>query len=195
MAALRRKNLREGIKELHTRKRTTDRFLTDRSVQRQRERQRLIDAPERDDERLTSTSVTQAVRDALGPGSYAGRRSTEEIRKAMRKRVQRKEKARSADRQDALHTLYMHARSFITTEAQLDAAVEEAFGTAEQPAMFVTGNVAGPSIWTLGEPDTVQKMLGKSGSTGTSGSAGSEQQNLTYKRIKRIAEELTGGKI
>lgn len=197
MAALRRKNLREGMDELYTRKQQTDRYLAQRSARRQRERQSLIDAPEREDERLTSVSITQAVRDALGPAIHAGRRSSEKIQREMRKRVEREEKARQTDRRDALHTLYMHAREFITTEAQLNAAVDTAFGTPEEPVVFESrqGGMAGPSIWAMGEPDTVQKMLDKSGRTGVSGYAGDEQKNLTYKRVKRIAEELTGGKI
>lgn len=121
---------------------------------------------------------------------------------AMKARVADKAERRRADRQDALHTLYMHARSFITNEAQLDAAIEDAFGTVQQPKTF--GN-RGVSVWanmgtdrynSTEQPfESIADKLNKANrSRGTvqdsQGFAG-----ITEKRLKRIAEELTGGKM
>jgi hypothetical protein len=37
---------------------------------------------------------------------------------------------------DNLHTLYMHARHFIVSPAQLDSAIDAEFGTEKQPRQF-----------------------------------------------------------
>lgn len=110
----------------------------------------------------------------------------------MQARVEEKEARKRADRQDALHTLYMNARSFITNEKQLDEALDSAFGTEEAPK---TWGYQGPSVWHLerGSPfqgiaDKMRKNTGKAGDrTGFA--------DETNQRLKRIAEELTGGKM
>lgn len=111
----------------------------------------------------------------------------------MAQRTLKQEAAQEEARRDSLHTLYMHARSFITTEEQLNAKIEE---------LFVSHPFAGPdgrpteSIWDEGAPPTVQDMLRPLNNTERTaldyhaGPAG-----ITGKRMVRIAEELTGGKM
>ncbi|TKA62999.1 hypothetical protein B0A49_08886 [Cryomyces minteri] len=194
MAASRRKNLREGIVELTVRKEQTDKFLAQRGARRQAERQALIERKEREDEELTNPSITRVMK-MLHKGVLPDPGRAERL-EDMRAKVAQKEQGKVEDRQDALHTLYMQARDFITNEAQLNEAVERVFGTAEAPVTFGTQYGGGESIWNTGKPDTVQDMLNKANKTGGSSMEQNEgYTSLTQKRVKRIAEQLTGGKI
>ena len=127
-------------------------------------------------------------------------------------------------RQLALHTLYMNARSFITNESQLDAAIDKEFpADGSPPKRWRTQERPGTSIWNKGPPKGVKTMLEESvGGSGDSGGAGGmssagagrgvsrytgvlgrvvEDQRTTalhrkdQERMKRIAEELSGGKM
>merc|ERR1712093_865648 len=93
-------------------------------------------------------------------------------------------------RRNALHTLYMNARSFITTEEELDAEIEKIF--VEDP--HASGNL-NDNIWSVkGAPPSVLTMLSAVNNTQKKaidfhrGPAA-----LTGRRMKKIAEELTGG--
>lgn len=115
----------------------------------------------------------------------------------MRARVEEKEARRVADRQDALHTLYMHARTFITNETQLDAAIDKAFGTPQQPVEF---GYHGMSVWNTGpsEKGPFQGVHDKLDQANRARGTFADKQgfaDLTNERLKRIAEELTGGKM
>lgn len=191
MAASRRENLRQGLLDLHKRKVRQDIAMSQRSKSKRDAREAAVHAPQREDERLTSPTITQAVRQLQkGRLPDPGR---EERLAISRERVQQKEFEREEQRQNALHTLYMNAREFITTEAQLDAEIEKIF------VEFPFGNVhAGKTnIWdAYGAPPTVQDMLSTVNNTQKSaldyhrGTA-----PMTGKRMTRIAEELTGGKM
>jgi len=111
---------------------------------------------------------------------------------AKAERVKAKEAMREEARKNALHTLYMHARSFITTEEQLDAEIEKIF--VERPF----GNDAvSNNIWDAkGAPPTVQDLLSKvnrSQKNAVDYHAG--PAHITGQRMKKIAEELTGGRM
>jgi hypothetical protein len=98
-------------------------------------------------------------------------------------------------RQDALHTLYMHARKFITTEAQLDAAIDKTF--VERPWAHIPGKQNTVSIWDAeGAPPTVQDMLSEVNKTQKLAILHQAGPAVTTgKRMLKIAEELTGGKM
>jgi len=151
-----------------------------RSRRKNDEHAPLAKRPEPLVEQLTNQSVTQGIKNLLlkKTGNHL---SQNKIRKRIAKGTQRRmaiEQRKSEERKDAIQTLYMHARSFVTTEAQLDAALEKAFGTVEEPARK-------RSIWEdEGSPKTTQEMLSQEGVV-----------QKTQRRIKKIAEELTGGKI
>merc|ERR1712098_664467 len=98
--------------------------------------------------------------------------------------------AKEEQRRNALHTLYMNARSFITTEEELDAEIEKIF--VEDP--HASGNL-NDNIWSVkGAPPSVLTMLSAVNNTQKKaidfhrGPAA-----LTGRRMKKIAEELTGG--
>ena len=109
----------------------------------------------------------------------------------MTARVEAKGAQRVGERRDALHTLYLHARNFITTESHLDETIEEEFGTLERPRTFNGGN----SIWSTNLPESIQdKLNGANKSRGTLKDSNWVDE-ATRNRIGTIAEHLTGGKM
>lgn len=188
-AAVRRRNLREGLVELQHRKQKIDRRLAARSAFKQAENYRALHQPEREDERLTNPTITQT----LTPGYLANIPDpNREKRIAQKKaRVESKETREREERRNALHSLYMNARDFIVTEAALDSKVDEVF----DDEWFRIN--PGRSIWDLEDiPDTVQSMLNEANRKGLRAvqhNAG--YAHITRERVQRIAEELTGGKM
>ncbi|RDL31095.1 Uncharacterized protein BP5553_09884 [Venustampulla echinocandica] len=189
MAEMRRKNLREGLVALRARKTRQDQRVAHRSLTKSREREARLHAPQREDERLTSPTITEAMRTLqVGPVPDPYRK----VRVAKKAaRVAANEAAREDARKNALHTLYMNARSFITTEEQLDAKIEEIF------VKFPFQGSSSNNIWDAkGPPPTVRNMLSTINHSQKrvidyhSGPA-----VITGERIKKIAEELTGGKM
>jgi len=191
MAASRRQNLREGLVELHRRKVRRDRVIETRSTNKREAREKLVQAPQREDERLTAPTITAATRKLqVGVLEDPGRESR---LAEMMERVKAKEFAREEQRRDALHTLYMHARSFITTESQLDAEIDKQF--IEKPFEHIRPGAL--SVWDAhGAPPTVQDMLSEvNGTQKKAMNYHTPPSVLTGKRVLRIAEELTGGKM
>ncbi|KAF2103082.1 hypothetical protein NA57DRAFT_52619 [Rhizodiscina lignyota] len=184
MADSRRKNLREGILELHHRKSREEKATNFRRAIHRARREALIAEPEREDERLTRPSVPEVLRDVFKQGHrYDPNKDFEE----RRLRVAEREALRSDARKDAIHTLYMHARNFITTEDQLNDAVENAFTRSD-------GTPNDQSIWEGDEPMTTADMLNPSRGPALRGQPNTKE-GLAAERMKKIAEELTGGKI
>ncbi|KAK5171876.1 uncharacterized protein LTR77_003513 [Saxophila tyrrhenica] len=216
MAASRRQNLREGVKTLRERKTRTETTLRERVAAKQAEREALVRMPEREDERLTTSSTGLNVHKLLhGPLEDP----TRDARLAHKARnLTLHTSAKRANRMDNLHTLYMNARHFIVTPQQLDSAIDSEFGTPEQPRQFV-GDRGRPaqgygefddggkwssevtSMWAHGRPATVQDMLNRA----AQGDAGKTSyavdvaeggtEGVTQSRVRRIAEKLTGGKM
>ncbi|KAB2569456.1 hypothetical protein BFW01_g1578 [Lasiodiplodia theobromae] len=194
LAALRRKNLREGVAALHKRKKQSDEYLAQRGARRQNEQVRLIKQPPRDDEVFTSPSTPLAVRNFLKGMYYVPSKVNP---KWKRKRVERIEAAKSDERKDMLHTLYVHARDYIVTEDQLSKVIEDTFGTQDNlPGFAASSNQQGRSIWARGELLNMEQMLQNNQGLGNRAlEKMSIPELVTQERIHRIAEELTGGKI
>lgn len=196
MAATRRRNLREGLVELHRRKVRKDREIAKRSAARIAENQRLATKEKREDERLMEPSIPTAIKQ-LQKGVLPDPDRVARIEQ-QRIRVQEKGKRKEEIRRDALHSLYMNAGNFITTEEQLQAAVDRVFISGSNPAWYnsASEDYQPESVWGLGPPETVQQMLVKVNKTG--GRALDYYQsygNLTGQRVRKIAEELTGGRM
>jgi len=187
MAASRRTNLREGLVELYKRKKDHDGAVAVRSKAKQEDRQRRLQAPQREDERLTDPTIKEANRILQSGPIPDPNRAVRIAEKAAR--VQAKEAAREEQRRNALHTLYMQARSFITTEEQLDAKIEEIF---QAPREGETD-----SIWDVTKaPPTVMDMLSQVNNTQREAIRfHASPAQITGQRMKKIAEELTGGKM
>lgn len=212
MTNLRRSHLRSGLLELYNRKVTMTQEMAAKSTRRQNERARLMTQPPREDERLTNTSIPTSMRITAPGGSGSSSPSSTllndpttaaTIHARRLANVEKQERSLLESRRDALHTLYMHARAFITTERQLNAEIARVFDNPETE--WGTAALEGENIWNLEPPTTVATMLQES-----SGGTRSESRNLiglatqrgnTHKyrtdqrRMKRIAEVLSGGKI
>lgn len=158
-----------------------------------------MSAPMREDEQLTLTSVadiiTAPLREKKGklPDPNKAQRMAE---KRLRVSVVNAGKAERT--QQALHELFVQARSFIVDEEQLDREIESEFGTQKSPRTWRAGEV---SVWGQGAPPTLQKMVEQIGRA--SGPAGKglkdedveARERLMKRRLGKIAEELTGGKM
>ncbi|KAH8669657.1 hypothetical protein BGZ60DRAFT_408008 [Tricladium varicosporioides] len=188
MAETRRRNLKEGLIELRTRKTSQDGLVAGRSSLRSAKRERRVYRPQREDERLTGSTITASMRQLQRGALPDPQRDTRVTEK--RARVAVKEAEKEEARRAALHTLYMNARTFITTEEQLDERIEEIF--IDKPFQSESR-----SIWDAkGAPKTVQDMLSTINHSQKSAVLyGRGPAQITGERIKKIAEELTGGKM
>ncbi|KAL8919829.1 MAG: hypothetical protein Q9208_006562 [Pyrenodesmia sp. 3 TL-2023] len=194
LAEDRRRNLRESLRELKGRKEKSDRWTAARSSAKQKEREGLLSAPTPADEKFTSPSVLQSSLPQRSALPDPDREARIEQKKAN---YARHAAMKQAERRNALHTLYMNARDFIVTEERLSEAVERAFDPRSK--QFENDSREGVNIWNLGYPETVREMLEKaSKEEGTrlgalEGMAG--YGKITGERMRRLGEELTGGKM
>jgi hypothetical protein len=188
MAESRRANLKQGVRELLERKEVQERIQNIHSTNRRERHERLTNKPEREDERLTNPSLHNSVRRILaGPITYP----PPAYPKPNKYLIQQTKK--SAERKDALHTLYTHARNFIVTEEALNEALDKAFGTDENPIMW---NHDGNSIWSTGDPASLRDMLDRDKALNVRVRTDlGEVESVAQKRMRRIAEEFTGGRI
>jgi len=200
LTSIRKKHLREGLVELHRRKQTYTSRVLARSDAKARTREILLHQPQREEDRLTSASITQQMKPTRGVLPDPNHEVNLAIKKAN---VERKEAERREKRRDSLHTLYMNARDFITTEADLKAEIDRVFPEkGPNPEWINAKGQEGPNVWGLGVPPTVANMVDSlTTSTNPERSEYAKmnsklaQFNVTQQRLKKIAEELTGGKI
>ncbi|OOF98012.1 hypothetical protein ASPCADRAFT_205285 [Aspergillus carbonarius ITEM 5010] len=186
MAEMRRKNLREGLLELHTRKQRTDKTMMQRSLEKQKRRERIFRQPEREDVRLTRTSVTQ---DMLPKHTPILPDPDRETRLAQsRERLEHHQALKELERQDHLQAIYMNARNFITTEAQLLAEIEKVFPDGANSA-WRSDHQDGENIWNLGVPPTVHSLVNESSNSE------SARWQLYQDRLNQLGEQITGGKL
>lgn len=190
LAEARKKALKQGVKELHARKVTTDKAFTKHVQRTNAERRRLAMAPPRAVDVLTQTSISKGVRDFLEDKLPV---KSKEARAKLRRgayvaRMQRYDTVR----RERLHDLYINAREFIVNEEQLDEAIEKAFGTEENPVRWheigdISATGTHPSVWAEGPPEGVrEKMMRLKLNDGV---------GLAKDRMKQVTEALTGGKM
>lgn len=204
MTSLRRQHLRSGLLELYNRKLVTTGQMSEKSTRRQNERSRLMTQPPREDERLTSTSIPSSMRVAPGKSStLLNDPTTASTLHALKTtNFQTQVANKSSTRLDALHTLYMHARSFITTEKQLSAEIDRAF---DHPAEeWGTAVSTGDNVWNREPPVTIATLFRENTAAGNGGGErgelpGHRSETQRYRndqrRMKRLAEVLSGGKM
>ena len=199
---LRRQHLRSGLLELYNRKIAMTQQTADKSTARRKERARLISQPPREDERLTNTSIPSTM--TPGPGRSSILTDDPTTRAAMHARkvanVQRKNAQATDSRRDALHTLYMHARTFISTEKQLAAEIDRIFDHPKTE--WATPASDGISIWNKQPPTTIATLLqedtvgNQNQEKGLAAHRGNTQRyRIDQSRMKRLAEVLSGGKM
>ncbi|PYH47299.1 uncharacterized protein BP01DRAFT_354498 [Aspergillus saccharolyticus JOP 1030-1] len=185
MAEMRRQNLREGLLELHARKQATDKTMKWRSEQKQQLREQVLRQPERLDVQLTQNTIVKAMLPKRTPVlPCPGKEAL--LRKSTR-RFQRKQAQKKAARGEHLHELYMNARQFIVDETQLAAEIERVFPDDHNPA-WRSDQQEGKNIWNLGYPQTVSSLVNEGTKTE------SARFNAIQARIKKLGEEITGGK-
>jgi hypothetical protein len=190
MAASRRKNLKEGVQQLWVRQNRTETQRRARQRAKSNANIAALQAPQREDERLTESSIpaallqTAVVRDPL-----AFRRAL-----ASRDRTAALAARKSQERKDALQHMYMLARSFIVSEQELERRVEKLFSADYFSSYGITSrNTEIVNIWDRdGLQPTVQDMVGQVSKPSNKGVV-EDAQTATSKRQQRLAEELTGG--
>ncbi|KAK7984359.1 hypothetical protein PG989_011761 [Apiospora arundinis] len=188
MAASRRRNMEEGLTKLWTRTQRTDASRKERSHKKDMEHRAAMNAPPHESDRLTAATIPASVLATQVP------QDPQRFEQALASQARTRSvvELKSQARRDALQQLYMAARSFIVTEADLEKAVEEQFN----PTFFANKTSAGmpsASVWDIeGAPKTVGQMMGDVMGT-SSRVVKSDTSNRTAQRHRQIAEELTGG--
>lgn len=183
MASVRRKNLRAGLTELYQRKRRTETDLAKSSRRKLRYARTVQQQPPRDDERLTRPSTTKMMQDkqlVYGPDPHAEKHLAE-----SKERVVAKQDGRRRKRMEAIQTLYMNARHFITTEKQLTAEIDKVFPEGDNIA-WANNRLSGENIWNVGRPMTVEDMVARMHNEDA-------KHEAVQRRTHKLAETLTGG--
>ena len=192
LAEKRRQLLREGLTELKTRRQEEVQRRRNISASNKVARENAIAAAEREDKRLTSPTIVTAMQ-ALQVGDIPDPDRSERLAQKAAK-VQALAALREAARRDALHTLYMSARKFITTEEQLNQVIDKQF--TERPFRTASSLALARSIWATGSPETVAEKLQKTRGGDVKAFSSKDRTSAIHAdRMKRIAEALTGGKM
>ncbi|KMU84239.1 hypothetical protein CIHG_02025 [Coccidioides immitis H538.4] len=156
-----------------------------RSKARQAQNRQVLNQPSREDERLTSATIVQAMvskKNPILPDPNAEARLAKSLAN-----VAMKQQLKSEERMDAIHSLYMNARDFIITEEQLNEEIERVFPAGDNPE-WMNDQRAGENVWNLGPPPTVSSLVHRKDDENS-------RWDLVQDRTKKIAEALTGGKI
>ncbi|KAI1179050.1 hypothetical protein F4777DRAFT_535405 [Nemania sp. FL0916] len=193
MAASRRQNIRMGMSGLWQRKKRSDAYRESVRASKQAEHIALSTAAEREDERLTRATIN------AGTLQTAVLRDPERFAKGLASAQRTAEIAadKASARQDAIQALYMNARTFIINEAELEAAVAENFADdfySRKPA--AARGYQPQNIWDIEDaPLTVAEMVRGARKRTSLLDEFSSKDNRTDHRQRRVAEELTGGKM
>lgn len=186
MAEMRRRNLRQGLVELHKRKQASEKAMEKRSREKNARQRRLITQPERQDELLTRPTIPPGLMPKKTPVLPDPDR--EQRLDASRKRMEAVQAKKETQRQDSLHALYMNARNFIVTEEQLAAEIDRVFPDGDNPA-WRSDQSTGENIWNTGVPSSVQNLVEDPKRSEAA------RSDVVQGRVKKLAEEITGGKM
>ncbi|KAM0478145.1 hypothetical protein ACHAPX_005333 [Trichoderma viride] len=195
MAETRRTNLEQGLKALYTRREKSDAVRNARVSRKFKENNEAAAAPEREDDRLTRSTVLDAILDTQ---TYP---DPERFARAQRSqvKVQKKEKAKYEARRDALMELYINASNFIVQESELKAEIDEIFSEdyfRKQSQYFQRYGTTENAWGIYGKPPSIANMLETTTGNSTKLMDYYESEyDRSVKRQKRIAEEFTGGKM
>jgi hypothetical protein len=186
MAEMRRNNLREGLRKLYKRKQIAQQTVFERSLESETRRERVLQQPEPEDERLTRTSIVETMRPQKGAALSDPNR--EERLALSRARLEAKQAEKDAIRREEIQSLYMNARTFIVNEEQLAAEIDRAFPEGENEA-WRNDHQQGENIWNLGVPPTIVNLVNDSRKSETG------RWDLIQDRVKKLGEQITGGKL
>lgn len=192
MSDIRRQNLREGIQSLKLRQDAEAKHKQKIARANQEARTEALNRPEREDERLTAPSINFDL-ERLLTGRIPDPTRDQRL-KMKADNLERVNAAKREKRLDDLHTLYMNAREFIVTTEQLDKHVDAVFGKDDAPVLFGgASDIPGNSVWAEGRPITIQEMLNQEVNKMSKHAVGLSDPRA--KRMTRLAETLTGGKM
>lgn len=191
LASTRRHHLREGLVELRRRQDRTKRARGARGALRQAEREAKLYQPQPEDERLTSPTITQAMKQLqIGILPDPDRETRVALKMANFQATMAKQ---SEDRRRALHSLYMNARRFITDEKKLHERIEEVF--VENWDEFSAAN-KGRGVWKNGPPVSLESLMERLNHQEKGAIRhGTSITELGVERALQLAEELTGGEL
>ncbi|KAF4979299.1 hypothetical protein FZEAL_4466 [Fusarium zealandicum] len=195
MAGARRENLQKGLKELWVRRNRRDSVRNARVSRKFDEHHQAVTGAEREDERLTRSTVLKSV---LDTETYP---DPERFTRAERSRskVQAIEGSKREARRDALMELYMNASNFIVSETELKAEIDNVFSEDffKKQGQAVGRYGSSGNTWDIwGKPTSIANMLETTTGTSTKTMDFYESEyDRSVKRQKRIAEEFTGGKM
>ncbi|KAH8163594.1 hypothetical protein CIB48_g4644 [Xylaria polymorpha] len=194
MAASRRESIRSGVRDLWARKQRFDaKRLAARTAKLAANKAAAM-APSREDERLTRATINAGtLQTAVAPDPLRFERGL-----ASAARTAAIAANKSEARRDAIQGLYLNARSFIVNEAELETFVNREFADDHfaRKGPSSTGYRI-QNIWDAeNEPMSVADMLNElQRKHDTLVSDMTSEETRTARRQKRVAEELTGGKM
>ncbi|KAK6508482.1 hypothetical protein TWF506_010572 [Arthrobotrys conoides] len=128
MADSRRRNIRDGLLQLHSEKTRRDAQIAERSTQKQQLRAKLLAEEDSEAVKLTTPTIISALQkrhSLTDPGR-------EERLAEKRERYLKLEAEKRLGRLEELHELYIRAHEFIFTEAQLDELINKEFSLISQ---------------------------------------------------------------
>ncbi|KAK2730395.1 hypothetical protein CKAH01_09509 [Colletotrichum kahawae] len=194
MADSRRENLQTALKGLYQRKKTTADAIAATSRQRRLDNTRAAKAPEREDDRLTRSSVLSSLKATMSVELDPHRYERAEQSKANTAVLAQQ---KTDAKRDALMELYINSSDFIVTEEELNDELDRLFAEdfwKRQGQSMVMDQENAWDVW--GAPPTVQTMLDEMLQKESNAIDSQQTQGgRTVTRQKIVAEELTGGKI
>ncbi|KAK6333179.1 hypothetical protein TWF718_011003 [Orbilia javanica] len=128
MASSRRRNIRDGLLQLHAEKTRRSDQIAQRSADKQALRAKLLAEEDSEAAKLTTPTILSALQ-KRHPLTDPGR---EERLAAKRERYQKLEAESRLGRLEELHELYIRSHDFIFTEAQLDEVINKEFSLLNQ---------------------------------------------------------------
>lgn len=195
MADNRRTNLEDSLQALWARRSKSDKVRNARVSRKFEEHNQAAAAPEREDDRLTRSTVLDSVLDTkVYPDPDRFSRADR-----SRTKVMARESAKREARRDAIMELYISASNFIVQESELKAEIDKVFTEDyfRKQSQAVNRYGATENTWGIyGKPPSIANMLETSTGTSTKLMDYYESEyDRSVKRQKRIAEDLTGGKM
>ncbi|KAG6000846.1 hypothetical protein E4U21_004947 [Claviceps maximensis] len=195
LADSRRTNLKDGLDALWIRRLQIDNDRNDRVGRKFQQHNKDGSKSEREDDRLTRPTILTSIMDTrVYPDPKRFSRADE-----SRAKVLAWENAKREARRDAIMELYISASNFIVHENELKAEIDKLFTEdyfrQQSQAAHRPGSTE--NTWGVhGRPPSIGNMMETSTGASTKVMDLDESEfDRSAKRQKRIAEDLTGGKM
>ncbi|KAG6015996.1 hypothetical protein E4U43_004395 [Claviceps pusilla] len=195
LAESRRTNLKDGLDALWTRRLQIDNDRNDRVSRKFQQHNKAGAEPEREDDRLTRPTILHSITDTrVYPDPNRFSRANE-----SRTKVLVSDNAKREARRDAIMELYISASNFIVHENELRVEIDKLFTEDyfRQQSQETHRQGSTENTWGIyGRPPSIGNMMETSTGASTKVMDLDESEfDRSAKRQKRIAEDLTGGKM